>query len=428
MRILFACLAADGHFNPLTGIAVHLARSGHDVRWYTGASMADKLERLGVPLLPFQRAIEITGENIPTLFPERARLRGPKLIRFDGEKIMLSNAGAFFEDVREINEQFAFDLLFCDAAFYGARLVKEILGKRVLALDPGPEPMEGAPNLPPNFMGLKPAKTVIGRSAYRAMKFGIDRMVNRHLQAAYNQTLRTHGVEPITWSVLDEPYRVADVTFLNGVPGLTYPRKHPNPKIVFAGACHPYRDPARPRADLPVQLGQYHHTVLISQGTVDNVDPNKLMIPALEALRDSDCLLLVATGGQGSEELRRRYPAPNVVIADWIDFDAVLPHVDVFICNGGSGSLLLSMSHGVPVVGAGIREGKNDNNAHIDYLGLGINLGTEKPSPRRIRRAIDTVLREPRFTQHAARIRLEIQQYNPHQIVDEALASMPVSP
>ena len=69
MKILFACLAADGHFNPLTGIAVHLARSGHDVRWYTGASMAEKLQRLGVPLLPFRRAVEITGENIPHPLP-----------------------------------------------------------------------------------------------------------------------------------------------------------------------------------------------------------------------------------------------------------------------------------------------------------------------------------------------------------------------
>ena len=427
MKILFASLAADGHFGPLTGIAVHLQQDGHDVRWYTGASMAGKLERLGVPLLPFRRAIEITGENIPTLFPERAGLRGPKLIRFDGEKIMFSNAGAYFEDVREINEQFAFDLLFCDAAFYGARLIKEILGKPVVALDPGPEPLEDAPNLPPNFVGLMPAKTGIGRSAHRAMKFGIDRMVNRHLQAGYNETLQTHGVEPITWSVLEETYRTAEVTFLNGVPGLTYPREHPNPKIVFAGACHPYRDPGRPPADLPAQLGRYRHTVLISQGTIDNVDPNKLMIPALEALQDSDCLLIVATGGQRTDELRRRYPTPNVVITDWIDFDAVLPHVDVFICNGGSGSLLLSMSHGVPVVGAGIREGKNDNNAHIEYLGLGINLRTEKPSPRRIRRAIDTVLREPRFRDNAARIRLEIQQYDPHQVVDAQLASLPVS-
>jgi len=56
MKFLFATVPADGHFNPLTGIAIHLKAAGHDVRWYTGPSYAAKLERLGFPYYPFQRA------------------------------------------------------------------------------------------------------------------------------------------------------------------------------------------------------------------------------------------------------------------------------------------------------------------------------------------------------------------------------------
>ena len=33
-RILFATVPADGHFVPLTGIAMALRARGHDVRWY----------------------------------------------------------------------------------------------------------------------------------------------------------------------------------------------------------------------------------------------------------------------------------------------------------------------------------------------------------------------------------------------------------
>ena len=42
MRILFASMPADGHFNPLTGIAAHLSTRGHDVRWYAGPEYGRK--------------------------------------------------------------------------------------------------------------------------------------------------------------------------------------------------------------------------------------------------------------------------------------------------------------------------------------------------------------------------------------------------
>ena len=32
MKILFATVPADGHFNPLTGITMHLKATGHEVR------------------------------------------------------------------------------------------------------------------------------------------------------------------------------------------------------------------------------------------------------------------------------------------------------------------------------------------------------------------------------------------------------------
>ncbi len=64
MKILFATMPFDGHFNPLTGIAMHLKAAGHDVRWYTGPSYAAKLERLGIPHYPFRR------ENVARLRDE----------------------------------------------------------------------------------------------------------------------------------------------------------------------------------------------------------------------------------------------------------------------------------------------------------------------------------------------------------------------
>jgi hypothetical protein len=38
-EILFASFPADGHFNPLTGLAVYLKNLGCEVRWYTSKNL-----------------------------------------------------------------------------------------------------------------------------------------------------------------------------------------------------------------------------------------------------------------------------------------------------------------------------------------------------------------------------------------------------
>lgn len=64
MRVLFASMPFDGHFMPMTGLALHLRRHGHDVRFYTGPSYARRLAALDVPHLPFRRATEVNGDNL----------------------------------------------------------------------------------------------------------------------------------------------------------------------------------------------------------------------------------------------------------------------------------------------------------------------------------------------------------------------------
>jgi UDP:flavonoid glycosyltransferase YjiC (YdhE family) len=421
MKILFASTAADGHFNPMTGIAVHLREAGHDVRWYTGPSYGRRLEEMGIPHFPFKRAREINGDTVPELFPERARLKGPALIRFDFEHVFLSNVEAYFDDVVEIDRDFPFDVLVAEGAWMAARLVRDALGKHVVGIGPGTV-LATSPDVPPNFVGLRPARTPAGRLLHRAMGAAMDRMVTANGRRLYNAVMSKHGLEPITGSVFDEFYSYHHVIFQNGVPGFEYPRRRQPPKMRFAGLLRPY---ATRSAASPPQLASVagdRRVVLISQGTVDNQDPGKLIVPALEGLIPSGALLIVGTGHKNTEELRRRFPQENVVIEDYVDFDAVLARADVFVCNGGHGSVLLSLSKGVPVVGAGVREGKNDINARIEHFGVGVNLRTETPTAAQVARAVDRVLSEPAFRRRAEVLRDELARYRPLEIIDEYFA------
>ncbi len=293
MKILFATMPFDGHFNPLTGVAMSLQAAGHDIRWYAGPSYAVKVEKLGIHHYPFQRATEINQDNVGELFPERAKLRGPALIRFEARHIFVDNTENFFEDVREIEASFPFDALFCDSAFYAMKLIKEKLGKQVCAFEVGPS-LETSKDVPPNFVGLKPAKNAIGRLIHQGMRAMMERMVMGESKVMYNRMLAAHGLAPIDGSLFDVSYRSPDVVFLSGVPGFTYPRRVPNPKVKFVGPLLPYKSVTSKTFSHAEKLGKYKQVILISQGTVDNKDPGKLIVPALEALKDKG----VSVGGR----------------------------------------------------------------------------------------------------------------------------------
>jgi len=152
---------------------------------------------------------------------------------------------------------------------------------------------------------------------------------------------------------------------------------------------------------------------------VDNTDPAKLIIPAIEALKDCGYVVVATTAGAQTAALRARFPQPNVVIADFINYDDLFPHVDVFVTSGGFN--LTAFLHGVPVIGAGKREGKNDINARIGYNKLGIDLRSEHPMPAAIRKAVRRLLDDPTYARKVADLRAELQSYDPIEAIEKRL-------
>jgi polyferredoxin len=75
-KVLFATAPFDGHFNPLTTLALALQQIGYDVRWYTQEKYAPKLAKLQIPHFPFRNALQFHDGNMDELFPGRAAISG----------------------------------------------------------------------------------------------------------------------------------------------------------------------------------------------------------------------------------------------------------------------------------------------------------------------------------------------------------------
>ena len=102
------------------------------------------------------------------------------------------------------------------------------------------------------------------------------------------------------------------------------------------------------KVGLADKLDRFPSTVVVSQGTVDNRDPETLLVPALTALAGGDHLVVACTGRRHTATLRARFPHDNVVVEDWVDFDTLLPRADLFISNGGYGSIMHALMSEVP--------------------------------------------------------------------------------
>jgi UDP:flavonoid glycosyltransferase YjiC (YdhE family) len=420
MRILFASMPADGHFNPLTGIAVQLAERGHDVRWYAGPTYGGRLDRLGMRWFPYQRATEVMAGNLAELFPERAGLKGPRLISFDLDKFFVSQVENHFQDIAAIRDVWPFEALICDGALYAEQLVAESLHLPVFAV--GLTMVLPDAKGPPPFFGLRPARTPVGRVHHAIVR----KMLASAMRAGttrYNGILARHDIAPIRADGFPhEPLLRTRRVFLNGSPGLEFPGYRPPPNAEYVGPLLPARGALSDSTALPAAVTDpTKKVVAVSQGTVDNADPDKLIVPTIEAFKDSECVVVATTAGARTEALRVRFTQPNVVIADFIEYDDLFPHVDAFVTSGGFGSNLAAFLHGVPVVSAGKREGKNDINARIGHNGLGIDLRSEHPRPAAIRKAVHKLFEDRVYAANVAALRAELESYDPIAIIEHAL-------
>jgi UDP:flavonoid glycosyltransferase YjiC (YdhE family) len=240
--------------------------------------------------------------------------------------------------------------------------------------------------------------------------------------ALFNDLRRREGLPPYLGSGFDLHVHKSRAIFQIGVPGLDFPRSDWPANFRFIGALLPERRQHELPAGLDEELERYPALVAVSQGTTDNRDPTKLFVPVLQALAGGEHLVVVATGGRHTADLRRRFPQDNVVIEDWVDFHELFRHADLFICNGGFGSVLLALANGVPLLSAGKLEGKADVNARLDYHGVGVDLRTERPTPEQIKRGSLRVLRDSRYAGRAAELQAELGRYRPLAIIEQKLA------
>lgn len=418
-RILFATVPFDGHFSPLTSLAVHLSQRGHDVRWFVGGQYGQRVEKLGLTHYPNVKAPLINQENMDALFPERKKIRNPiARARFDVKQTFLTPVPGYVDDLKAIHADWPYELIIYDLACLGALFVQQLLGIKGIAV--GVLPLfESAVNLPTDDPNQHPIRRTLIRWANRVKLHLMFNVMMKPCSDLHNELRTQYGLSPEPGFLFESVFRHADLYLQSGVPGFDYPHRQLSPTVRFVGPMLPYRSGRKTPFPQAEKTLEYKRVVLVTQGTFErNVE--KIVVPTLEAYKnDPDTMVIVTTGGSGTEELRRRYPQPNFLIDDFIDYDTVMPYVSVYVTNGGYGGVMLALQHKLPMVVAGVYEGKDDIAARVQFNKVGLDLKTETPKPAQIQRAVSTVLADGTYRQRAQKLSEEFSQYPANQLAEQ---------
>lgn len=422
-KILFANFQADGHFNPLTGLAVYLKSIGADVRWYSSRTYTEKLKKLQIKHYPFQKAVDVLDNNFDQTFPERATKKSQLAkLKFDIIHAFILRGPEYYADMIEIYREFSFDVLVADVAFTGIPFVKELMKIPVISI--GVFPLtETSVDLPPGGLGMMPSDTWMGKIKQSFLRWASNAIIfrepNRVMHTLFDKYKIPHNRE----GLFDMIIQKSDLLLQSGTPGFEYKRSDMSKHIHFIGALLPHSSAGVRKPWFDKRLNGYERVFLVTQGTVEK-DTSKLLVPVLEAFKDSNNLVVCTTGGSGTAELKAKYPHENLIIEDFIPFGDVMPYADVYITNGGYGGVMLGIENNLPLVVAGIHEGKNEINARVGYFKIGYNLGTEKPTPAQIRKAVNDVVNDGSYRKNVEALAREFSGYNTNELFAGHLASL----
>ncbi|WP_432947744.1 glycosyltransferase [Kribbella sp. CA-253562] len=347
MRVLFTAGPFFGHVNTLLPLALAAARSGHEVRFATGADFAGHVSERGLTCWEVGPTADEAG--MPTslaFFRHTGQQRAANLLTFTDR----------WRPDLVISEELEFGGVVA-AARNATPLLVHGLGIDAAGDD---EAFASEVNRLGATLGLP------------------------HLLDVYRTSTRLSVCPPSL-----RPSRLRDRELMSVRPALGEPA--PGERLPTA------------LANLP-----YETSIHLTLGTVFHQRRPGLLAEAIAGLRELAANIIV-TVGPGVDPASFGPQPPNVVIERYLPHALVLPHCMLVVSQGGAGIVLGALAHGLPQLVMPQGADQFDNGAAVQKAGVGLVIDSTEQSSPAITNAVERLLREPGFAVAARAVRDEIQ-------------------
>ncbi len=407
--ILMTAVATPGHVYPMLSIARHLIAQGHQVRVLSGALFRERAEAVGAQFIAFDERVDFDYRYLEQQFPERAALPpGNAQMALALKDFFATPIPLLDQQLRSLIAAEATDLLMVENCFYGVLPLLQttdrppVIGIGVTPLSfSSTDSIFYGPRIPPALLPRELRREQLVDEATLALI--------EEVQQRFDVAMAQSGGQPLQQPFTDALIGGCDRFLQLATPALEYPREDLPASVRFIG-------PLRSTAGAEQALGEWDEAdprplVIVSQGTLANVDLHQLIVPTLKALAELPVRVLATTGGRPVDELLALLPA-NARVQEFISFEHWLPQAALLITNGGYGSINYALDQGVPLIVAGTGEDKLEAATRVVAAGCGINLHTSKPDQAQLRQAVQQILAQPVYRQRAALVQADYARHD----------------
>jgi MGT family glycosyltransferase len=410
-KFLFTVWPFPGHVNPNVAIARALCERGHQAAFYTGDSVRDALAADGLCCYPFRQVEEARVEAIVLTLDAmslqwwRARRRKALLREW-----LLGTLQAQLDDLATVLAKCAPDVIICDPAMWGPLLVLQKTARIPLAIMsyvaacmlPGPDgPILGVP--------LPRARGRFARLGRHALRSVVN-VAAADVRRAANRFRARYDLPPLRTTVTEFAGQMP-LYLVPSTPAFDRERRDLPPSVHYVGPCQWDKpsggSPAPWLADLPRDRA----LVYVTEGTL-HAKPPFLLRAALQGLSSLPVQVIATTGKHRDPADLGLDPVPaNARVERWVPHSDLLPGTDVVVTTGGTGTVMATLSAGVPLVIVPTAWDQPENAWRVAETGAGIRLPPSRCTPERLRLVVEHVLSDQSFGQNARRLAAEFARY-----------------
>jgi MGT family glycosyltransferase len=370
LRVLVAAFGDPGHVFPAIALGRALRGRGHEVVVETWEERREAVEGAG---LDFAAAEEYR------MFPP------PEPDSTDGQHAAEA-ARALLPLLQEMRPHVVVSDILTLAPALAAERAEVPLATLIPHIYPIVEPGQ------PFFaIGMRPARTPIGRAIWRTGQRAID-IGLEHGRRDLNLQRRRLGLPPLQHF---HGGISRDLALVATYPQLEYPRRWPSGVEVTGPMTFelPHPEIELPTGDRPL--------VLVAPSTAHD-SANHLVRTALRALA-GEPVRVVATTNRVVPQRPIEVP-PNAVLVDWLSYSQLMPAASLVISHGGHGTVARALGAGTPVLICPITGDMSETAMRVAWAKAGLSLPWRLCQPVPLRWASRRILGDPSFASAAGKI------------------------